>query len=89
MCLKVSSAKCGSCWCVQGCSRQLSIGVSDHNNAWELDSLTVSLHNPNGRHLPAVRAVQGDCQWPLKYGGIPTDYISPEFIETEGFLNCI
>ena len=25
------------------------------------DFLTVSLHNPNGRHLPAIRAVQGDC----------------------------
>ena len=28
-----------------------------------LDSLTVSLHSLNGRHLPAVKAVQGDCQW--------------------------
>ena len=26
-----------------------------------LDSLTVSLDSPNGRHLPAVRVVQGDC----------------------------
>ena len=34
-----------------------------------VDSFTVSLHSPNGRHLPAVRAVQGDCQWPLKNGG--------------------
>ena len=25
-------------------------------------SLTVPLHSPNGRHLPAVRAVQGDCE---------------------------
>ena len=31
-----------------------------------LDSFTVSLHSPNGRQMPAVRAVQGDCQWPLK-----------------------
>ena len=30
-----------------------------------LDSFIVSLHNPNGRQMPAVRAVQGDCQWPL------------------------
>ena len=30
-----------------------------------LDLFTVSLHSPNGRHLPAIRAVQGDCQWPL------------------------
>ena len=26
-----------------------------------IDSFTVSLHNHNGRHLPVVRAVQGDC----------------------------
>ena len=32
----------------------------------DIDSFTVFLHSPNGRHLPAVRAVQGDCQWPLK-----------------------
>ena len=34
-----------------------------------LDSFTVSLHSPNSRHLPAVRATQGDCQWPLKNVG--------------------
>ena len=36
-----------------------------------IDSFTVSLHSPNGRHLqmPAVRAVQRDCQWHLKNGG--------------------
>ena len=33
-----------------------------------LDSFTVPLHSANGRHLPAVRAVQGDGQWPLKNG---------------------
>ena len=27
-----------------------------------LDSFTAPLHSPNGRHLPAVRAVQGDCE---------------------------
>ena len=40
-----------------------------NSTAWRLllsvqssiDSFTVSLHSPNGRHLPAVRAVQGDC----------------------------
>ena len=31
-----------------------------------LDCFTVSLHSTNGRHWPAVRAVEGDCQWPLK-----------------------
>ena len=34
-----------------------------------LDCFTVFLHCPNGWHLPAVRAVQGDCQWPLQKGG--------------------
>ena len=33
-----------------------------------LDSFTVPLHSPNGRHLPAIRAVQWDCQWDLKNG---------------------
>ena len=37
-----------------------------------LDSFTVPLHSPNSRHLPAVRAVQGDFQWPLqKRGNFP------------------
>ena len=31
-----------------------------------LDSFTVSLPSPNGRYLPAVRAVQGDRHWPQK-----------------------
>ena len=35
----------------------------------EIDSFTVSLHSPNGWHLPAIGAVQKDCQWPLKNGG--------------------
>ena len=26
-----------------------------------VDSFTVSFNSPNGRHLPAVRVVQGDC----------------------------
>ena len=34
-----------------------------------IDSFTISLHSPNGRQMPAIRAVQGDCQWPLKNGG--------------------
>ena len=32
----------------------------------DIDSFTVSLHSPNGKHLLDVRAVQGGCQWPLK-----------------------
>ena len=34
-----------------------------------INSSTVSLHSLNGRHLPAVKAVQGDCQWCLQNGG--------------------
>ena len=34
-----------------------------------VDSFTVPLHNSNGRHLPAIRAVQRDHQWRLKNGG--------------------
>ena len=34
-----------------------------------VDSFRVPFHSPNGRHLPAVRAVQGDCHWGLKNGG--------------------
>ena len=34
-----------------------------HDIIGSLDCLTVSLHSPNSRHLLAIRAVQGDCQW--------------------------
>ena len=30
-----------------------------------VDSFTVSLHNPNGRQMPAIKFVHGYCQWPL------------------------
>ena len=36
---------------------------------FSLESFTVPLHSPNGRHLPAVRAVQRDCHWGMKNGG--------------------
>ena len=42
-----------------------------------LDSYTVPLHNPNCRHLPAVRAVKGDCQWLLKFVKIPISNHEP------------
>ena len=48
-----------------------------------IDYFTVSLHSTNGRHLPAVRAVQGDCQWPLQNGG--NFQQSPEGITCEEF----
>ena len=31
-----------------------------------IDTFTLSLHNPDWEHMPAVRAVQGDCQWPMR-----------------------
>ena len=34
-----------------------------------IDSFTVPLHSPNGRHLPAIKAVQWDYQWHMKNGG--------------------
>ena len=34
-----------------------------------LDCFTVPLRSPNDRHLPAIRTVQGDCQWLLKNSG--------------------
>ena len=48
-----------------------------HKPAWmarvvcwaRLDSFTAPLHSPNGRHLPAIRAVKVDCQWPLNNCG--------------------
>ena len=42
-----------------------------------MDSFTVSLYSPNGRHLPAVRAVQRDCHWLLKSGGNPCQSREP------------
>ena len=47
-----------------------------------LDYFTVPLHSPNGRHLPAIMAVRGDCQSPGVRGvcqtvGIPTSHFSP------------
>ena len=37
-----------------------------------IDSFTVPLHSPKGRQMPAVRAVQGDCQWHKKTDGNST-----------------
>ena len=45
---------------IQGCFTITRVIV------WLLDSFTVLLLSHKGRHLPAVRAVQEDCQWPLK-----------------------
>ena len=48
-----------------------------------LDCETVSLHSTNGRQMPAIRAVQGDCQWPLKTVEIPISQVSSYSIVTE------
>ena len=54
-----------------------------------IDRFTVSLYFPNGRHLPAIRAVQGDCQWLLKTVEIPTGQMSPRSIGNGAILTCI
>ena len=48
-----------------------------------LDSFTVPGHSPNGRHLPAIKAVSGDCQWPLQTMAIPTSYLSHNTISSK------
>ena len=48
-----------------------------------IDSFTVSLHSPNGGHLPALRAVQGDCQWPRRIMGIPIGHVGLQIIMIE------
>ena len=51
-----------------------------------LDSFTISLHNPSGKHLLTVKAVEGNCGvW--KTGEIPISHVSPWCLETEAFLN--
>ena len=87
--LAQSKASLKACW-REGCSR-LSVHGSGvrpryYNAAeayfcWQtlvffLDSFTVSLHSTNDRHLPVIRAVQGDCQ-PLKNGGNSHQLLEP------------
>ena len=50
---------CNAPWCVCYLSQT------------EVDSFTVSLHSPSGRHLPVVRVAQWDCQWPSKRWKFP------------------
>ena len=42
--------------------------LGSHLLKWWLviDYSTVPLHSLNGRQFPAIKTVQGDCQWPLK-----------------------
>ena len=44
-----------------------------------LDSLTVSLHSPNGGHLSSIKAVEGTTiDGPWKMVEIPTSDMSPQ-----------
>ena len=52
-----------------------------------VDSYTVSLHNHNGGS--AVKAVPGDCQWPLKTVEIPTGDGSQQSLATEAIATYI
>ena len=52
-----------------------------------LDCFTVSLHNPNGRRLLVIRAVQGTVSGLWKMVEIPIGHVWPEFIMTEAFPN--
>ena len=38
-----------------------------HHHHWQLEQLTTGTLSQS--HLPAITALQGDCQWPLKNGG--------------------
>ena len=50
------------------------------SNKADIDSFTASLHNPDGRHVPAISAVQGVCQWLWKTMEIPTAHVGPPSI---------
>ena len=54
-----------------------------------IDHFTVSLHSPNSRYLPAVMAVQGDCQWPLQNGGNSHQSCEPQRHHMWGVLESI
>ena len=42
-----------------------------------LDSFTVTLQSPDDRLMPAIGAVQGDCQWLWWMVDIPTGHVHP------------
>ena len=48
-----------------------------------VDTFTVSLHSPKGRHLLVIKAMYGDSQWPLKNGGNATSHTMPQSIVSE------
>ena len=57
-------------WSLQGTVSWVHVLEVTPHHLW-LDSFTVPLHSPNGRHLPAIRAVQRDCHWGLKNWELP------------------
>ena len=71
------SRLCWDHWQQPCTTRMLSSLMATLRHSNDVDSFTVSLHSPNGRHLPAVRAVQGDCQWPWETVRITTGRVSP------------
>ena len=57
--------------------------------AWyQEDCFTVTLHSTNGRHLPAVSAVQGDFQWPIENGGNSHQSRAPIMHCTLSTIHC-
>ena len=61
----------------RGSSFRVFVAGAAIMSAWEIDCFTVSLHSPNGRLTPAIRAVQGDCQWLLKNSGNSHQWCEP------------
>ena len=63
-CCQATSHYLSQCWPI---SIMITKSYLYNIQEWEtVNSFTVSLHKPSCRHLPAVRAVQGDCQLHLK-----------------------
>ena len=73
-------------WICQPSSGKISRGIWYIMPSPHIDSFTV-LYNPNGRHLPAVMAMQGDCQWPFITMGILTGLVNPKCIAIATFPN--
>ena len=50
-----------------------------------IDTFNVSLHSPNCRQMPAIRSVQGDCDWHWKMVEIPNHYVNPNPLQLRHF----
>ena len=66
-----------------------SAGAVNHTDTVPVDFFTVPLHSPNGRQLPAVRAVQRDCHWHLKNYGNPHRLHEPIITQNAVELMCL